>query len=130
MTKIRNIQDMDNPERSRYFRVIDQLRGFGISEDLPLPQASHPRKIRAQSSNTHCPSSLDDETQKNRSLEFDMHLDVNELSGSKFTWILDEAAKFMGLPNSDDQDIETSTKRFSADILRIDTSGPDQHPLH
>lgn len=40
MTKVQSIQDMDNPERSRYFRVIDQLRAFGINEDLPLPQAS------------------------------------------------------------------------------------------
>lgn len=39
-TKVRGIQEMDNPERLRYFRVIDQLRGFGINEDLPLPQAS------------------------------------------------------------------------------------------
>jgi hypothetical protein len=42
MTAVRDIQEMDNPERLRYFRVIDQLRGFGINEDLPLPQASFP----------------------------------------------------------------------------------------
>lgn len=35
----------------------------------------------------------------------------------------------MGLPNSDDQDIENLTKRFSDDILRIEISGPDQHNL-
>jgi hypothetical protein len=40
MTAVRDIQEMDNPERLRYFRVIDQLRGFGINEDLPLPQVS------------------------------------------------------------------------------------------
>lgn len=37
-----DIQEMDNPECLRYFRVIDQLRGFGINEDLLLPQASFP----------------------------------------------------------------------------------------
>lgn len=46
MTKVQGIQDMDNPERSRYFRVIDQLRAFGINEDLPLPQASRMCKRR------------------------------------------------------------------------------------
>lgn len=35
----------------------------------------------------------------------------------------------MGLPNSDDQDIENSAKRFSDDILRVEISGPDQHHL-
>ncbi|KAM3563249.1 hypothetical protein ARSEF4850_002406 [Beauveria asiatica] len=35
---MRDIQDMDNPERLRYFQIIDDLRGFGINEDLPLPQ--------------------------------------------------------------------------------------------
>lgn len=40
MTAVRDIQEMDNPERLRYFRMIDQLRGFGINEDLPLPQVS------------------------------------------------------------------------------------------
>lgn len=35
----------------------------------------------------------------------------------------------MGLPNSDDQDIENLAKRFSDDILRIEISGPDQHHL-
>jgi GTPase SAR1 family protein len=36
------------------------------------------------------PSSLDDETQKKRLLEFDMQMDADELSGSKFAWVLDE----------------------------------------
>lgn len=31
----------------------------------------------------------------------------------------------MGLPNSDNQDIENLAKRFSDDILRIEISGPD-----
>ncbi|KFA81327.1 hypothetical protein S40288_08302 [Stachybotrys chartarum IBT 40288] len=75
------------------------------------------------------PSSLDDEAQKTRLLEFDVHMDVDDLCGSKFTWILDEAAEYMGLPNSDDEDIENSAKRFSDDILRIEVSGPDQHHL-
>jgi hypothetical protein len=44
MTAVRDIQEMDNPERLRYFRVIDQLRGFGINEDLPLPQVSFRHK--------------------------------------------------------------------------------------
>lgn len=35
----------------------------------------------------------------------------------------------MGLPNSDGQDIENLTKRFSDDILRIEISEPDQHHL-
>lgn len=35
----------------------------------------------------------------------------------------------MGLPNSDDQDLENLDKRFSDDILRIEISGPDQHHL-
>lgn len=35
----------------------------------------------------------------------------------------------MGLPNSDNQDIENLEKRFSDDILRIEISGPDQHHL-
>lgn len=36
------------------------------------------------------PSSLDDDTQKKRLLDFDIELDADELSGSKFAWILDE----------------------------------------
>ncbi|GJN87045.1 hypothetical protein PLIIFM63780_010627 [Purpureocillium lilacinum] len=35
----------------------------------------------------------------------------------------------MGLPNSDDGDIENSAKRFSDDILRIEIFGPDQHHM-
>ncbi|TQV90207.1 dynamin [Cordyceps javanica] len=35
---MRDIQAMDNPERLRYFQVIDELRELGINEDLPLPQ--------------------------------------------------------------------------------------------
>jgi hypothetical protein len=35
----------------------------------------------------------------------------------------------MGLPNSDNQNIENLSKRFSDDILRIEISGPDQHNL-
>ncbi|KAM3551913.1 hypothetical protein ARSEF4850_007638 [Beauveria asiatica] len=40
-----------------------------------------------------------------------------------------EAAVHMGLPNSDDQDVEELNKRFSDDILWIEISGPDQHHL-
>lgn len=36
------------------------------------------------------PSSLDDEIQKRRLLEFDMQMDADELSGPKFAWVLDE----------------------------------------
>ncbi|PTB58443.1 hypothetical protein M431DRAFT_3404 [Trichoderma harzianum CBS 226.95] len=169
MTAVRDIQEMDNPERLRYFRVIDQLRGFGINEDLPLPQIvvvgdqssgkssllegltglSFPiasdlctrfatqivlhrtpgGKALVKASIVPGPSSLDDEAQKRRLLEFDMQMDADELSGSKFAWVLDEAAEYMGLPNSDGQDIENLTKRFSDDILRIEISGPDQHHL-
>ncbi|KAL7946063.1 P-loop containing nucleoside triphosphate hydrolase protein [Trichoderma barbatum] len=165
----RDIQEMDNPERLRYFRVIDQLRGFGINEDLPLPQIvvigdqssgkssllegltglSFPiasdlctrfatqivlhrtpgEKALIKASIVPGPSSLDDDVQKRRLLEFDMQMDADELSGSKFAWVLDEAAEYMGLPNSDNQDIENLTKRFSDDILRIEISGPDQHHL-
>lgn len=38
--KTTDLEDMDNPDRTRYFQVIDELRGLGINEDLPLPQAS------------------------------------------------------------------------------------------
>lgn len=40
-----------------------------------------------------------------------------------------QAAEYMGLPNSDNQDLENLDKRFSDDILRIEISGPDQHHL-
>lgn len=39
--RVPGIQEMDNPERLKYFRVIDQLRGFGINEELPLPQVGY-----------------------------------------------------------------------------------------
>ncbi|KAH0493470.1 hypothetical protein TgHK011_000138 [Trichoderma gracile] len=35
----------------------------------------------------------------------------------------------MGLPGSDDQDVQNLTKRFSDDILRIEISGPEEHHL-
>ncbi|XWX00709.1 hypothetical protein V2A60_008730 [Cordyceps javanica] len=168
-TTMQDIQDMDNPERLRYFQVIDDLRGFGINEDLPLPQIvvvgdqssgkssllegitglSFPiasdlctrfatqivlRRIPGEKTTVKAtivpgPSSLDDGEQKARLLEFDIEMDADALSGSKFAWILDEAAEYMGLPNSDDQDLENLNKRFSDDILRIEISGPDQHHL-
>ncbi|KAJ4161690.1 uncharacterized protein LMH87_007714 [Akanthomyces muscarius] len=166
---MKDIQDMDNPERLRYFQVIDDLRGFGINEDLPLPQIvvvgdqssgkssllegltglSFPiasdlctrfatqivlRRVLGEKTTVKAtivpgPSSLDDDAQKKRLLDFDIEMDAQELIGPKFSWILDEAAVHMGLPNSDDQDLEALDKRFSDDILRIEISGPDQHHL-
>ncbi|KAL6879909.1 P-loop containing nucleoside triphosphate hydrolase protein [Trichoderma longibrachiatum] len=38
MTAVGGIQEMDNPERLKYFGVIDDLRGLGVNEELPLPQ--------------------------------------------------------------------------------------------
>jgi hypothetical protein len=35
----------------------------------------------------------------------------------------------MGLPGSDDQNVQNLEKRFSDDILRIEISGPDEHHL-
>lgn len=35
-------------------------------------------------------SSLHNEAQKRRLLEFDMQIDADELSGAKFAWVLDE----------------------------------------
>ncbi|KAK8141153.1 hypothetical protein G3M48_000691 [Beauveria asiatica] len=165
---MRDIQDMDNPERLRYFQVIDDLRGFGINEDLPLPQIvvvgdqssgkssllegltglSFPiasdlctrfatqivlqrtsrDKTTVKATIVPGPSSLDDDEQKKRLLDFNMEMDADELNGPRFAWILDEAADYMGLPNSD-QDFEDFDKRFSDDILRIEISGPDQHHL-
>ncbi|KAK1240468.1 hypothetical protein MKX07_004496 [Trichoderma sp. CBMAI-0711] len=75
------------------------------------------------------PSSVDDEDQKERLSEFDIQMAADELSGTKFAWVLDEAAKCMGLPGSDDQDVQNLEKRFSDDILRIEISGPDEHHL-
>ncbi|KAK3175449.1 hypothetical protein K4F52_010257 [Lecanicillium sp. MT-2017a] len=167
---MRGIQDMDNPERLRYFQVIDQLRGLGINEDLPLPQivvvgdqssgkssllegltglsfpiasdlctrfATQIVLHRTHGETKSCvkativpgPSSLADDEQKKQLLEFEIEMDADQLSGSRFAWILDEAAEYMGLPNSDNQDIENLDKRFSDDILRIEISGPDQHHL-
>lgn len=51
MTAVRGIQEIDNPERLRYFRAIDQLRSLGVNEELPLPQA----RIRLEH---HVPSPL------------------------------------------------------------------------
>ncbi|KAL7808711.1 P-loop containing nucleoside triphosphate hydrolase protein [Trichoderma gracile] len=160
MTAIRDIQDIDNPERLRYFQAIDQLRGLGIIvvgdqssgksslleglTGLSFPIASDlctrfatqivlhrtpGQEPAAKASIVPGPSSVDDEDQKKRLSEFDIQMDADELSGTKFAWVLDEAAKCMGLPGSDDQDVQNLTKRFSDDILRIEISGPEEHHL-
>ena len=42
------IGEMDNPERLKYFKVIDQLREYGVNEDLPLPQVSIKARVRRE----------------------------------------------------------------------------------
>lgn len=44
------------------------------------------------------PSSLDNEARKTRLLEFDMQMDADELSGSKFAWVLDEVCAASSSP--------------------------------
>ncbi|KAF4547218.1 Dynamin-like protein 1 [Elsinoe fawcettii] len=62
-------------------------------------------------------------------LQFSKEIPVNDLSDLRFTEILDGAAVAMGLPSSQEADVESLPKRFSDDVLRIELSGPDHHHL-
>lgn len=53
-------------------------------------QRKHGKKTSVKATIVPGPSSLGDEEEKKKLLDFDIEMDADELSGSKFAWILDE----------------------------------------
>ncbi|KAF4547271.1 Dynamin central region-containing protein 2 [Elsinoe fawcettii] len=70
-----------------------------------------------------------DENRRDALLEFSRELPLASLDGGTFLEILNSAAVMMGLPPSQVTDVETISKRFSDDVLRIELSGPEHHHL-
>ncbi|KAK9604807.1 hypothetical protein V6Z93_002758 [Aspergillus fumigatus] len=140
------VDSFDSDSRLRVLGVIDRLRELGVSEDVSLPQLVVPaisapgmtqivlRRASAEDAAVKItiipgPTARMNDEVKERLLNFERRLPVEQFGPTEFTRLFDEAAQCMGVPGPNTESLENLDKRFSDDILKIELSGPEQRHL-
>ncbi|KAF4207309.1 hypothetical protein CNMCM8927_003583 [Aspergillus lentulus] len=118
--------------------VLEALTGlsFPIASDLCTRHATQIELRRASAEDAAVkitiipgPTARMNDEVKERLLNFERRLPVEQFGPAEFTRIFDEAAQCMGVPGPNTESLENLEKRFSDDILRIELSGPEQRHL-